>query len=178
VLGPAAVDVIEQGRQGGGLAGACGTGDQDQTPGTAAGFLHHRREFQALETGDAAAQGPQAGGIAAPLPVNVDPEPRDPLQPIGAVQLPGLLQLFALGVVDQRKDQTVAEVFTEPLLAHRLEGSAEAAVGGLACRQMQVAAAPIHQFLHQLLDLELHRRRAADPCPQSVNGQGRWQCRR
>ena len=129
MLSSALVDVLQQGRQSGGLARAGGTGHQHQPAGPLADFPHHLWQAQLLQAGDTAAQGPQAGGVAALLAVDVDAEAGHPLEPVGAVQLPGLLQLLALVVVQQAENQAIAAFFAEGVLMHGLQGTAETAIG-------------------------------------------------
>ena len=156
VLTAAVVDVIQQGRQRRGLAGTGGAGHQHQSPRTPTHLQHHRRKIELFHTGNFAAQGPEAGGIAAPLPVNVDPEAGHPSQAVGAVQLPVLFQGLALAVVQHRENQPVAVLLFERVIRHRSQFTAEPSVGRLAGGEMQVAAAGLHQLLHQILDHQGH----------------------
>ena len=55
VLGAAVIDVIEQCRQGGGLARARGACDQHQAPWSFAGLHHHRGQIEPIDAGNAAA---------------------------------------------------------------------------------------------------------------------------
>ena len=172
MFGAGLVDVLQQRRQGGGFARTGGSGHQQQAPGFAPHGFHHRGHAQAVEGGNAVAQGPQAGGVGAPLAVHVDPKAGDPLEPIGAVQFPGLLQLLALGVVQQGKDQPVALLLIEHLLPDGPQVAAEAAVGRLTGCEVEVAAATLHQLLHQVFDLELHRASSAGgSAPFNVNSE-------
>ena len=104
MFGPAVVDVVHQGGQGGGFPRASGAGHKNQAPWFAAGVHHHGRQGQLFRGRNMVAEGAQASGIGASLPVGINAETGDSLQSIGTVQFPGLLELFALGVVDQRKN--------------------------------------------------------------------------
>ena len=109
-----------------------------------------------LKAGDAAAQGPQAGGIATLFPVDVDPKAGHAFEPVGAVQLPVLLQLLALVVVEQAEDQAVAAFLGQRRFMHGLQGTTEAAIRRQSGGQVQIAAPFLHQLLHQGFDLQLH----------------------
>ena len=148
VLSPVLVDVIEDGGEGGGLARAGGTGHQHQPLGGAADLLHDRWQPQHRQLGNAVAQRPQTGGIGAALAIDIDPEACHALEAVGAVELPGLLQLLALGIVEHREDQPVAGFLIQHLLLDRPELSVEAAVGGQAGADVQIAAAIGHQLGH------------------------------
>ena len=103
VFAAGVIDVIQQCRQGGGLAGS---------------VQHHRRQVQQFNAGNRAAKGPQAGGIAAFLAVDVHAEACNALEAVGAVQFPGLLQRLALAVVQHREDQLVAVLLGQGSVRH------------------------------------------------------------
>ena len=156
VFAAGVIDVIQQCSQGGGLAGTCGSRDQHQAPRTLAGLDHDRRQVQNLDAGDLAAQGPQAGGITALLPVHVHPETGDASESVGAVQFPGLFEGLALAVVQHREDQPVAVLLFQGFLQHRAQFAAETSVGRLSGGDVQIAAACFDQLHHQVFDHQIH----------------------
>ena len=158
VFAAGVIDVIQQSRQGGGLAGSCWTRHQHQPPGPRAGLQHHRRQVQQFNAGNRAAKGPQAGGIAAFLAVDVHAEACNALEAVGAVQFPGLLQRLALAVVQHREDQLVAVLLGQGAVRHRTQFTAEAAVGRLTGGEVQITATALHQLFHQVFDHQIHDR--------------------
>ncbi len=58
VFAAGVIDVIQQSRQGGRLAGSSWTGYHYKFPGPCAGLQHHRRQVQQFNAGNRAAKGP------------------------------------------------------------------------------------------------------------------------
>ena len=150
------IDVVENGCQGGGLAGSGWSGHQHQSFRRAADLLHDRGQAQGLHVRNGIAKGAQAGGIGAPLPVHIHPKPGNPLESVGAVQLPGLFQLLALGIVEHREDQLVAGLLVESFLVDRPQLSVEPPIGREPGAEVQVAAAIGNELTHQILDHHGH----------------------
>ena len=64
--------------------------------------------------------------------------------------------MFALVVVEQAEDQAVAALFGQRRFMHGPQGTTEAAIGGQAGGEVQIAAPLLHQLLHQGFNLQLH----------------------
>ena len=150
------IDVIQQSRQRCGFAGPGGAGHQHHPSRALTHLEHHRRQVQLLHAGNCAAESSEAGGVAPPLPVDVDPEAGYPLQAIGAVQLPGLFEGLSLAVVQHRENQFVAVLLVERLVRHRSQFATETTEGGLSRSDVKVAAASLHQLFHQIFDHQGH----------------------
>ena len=121
------------------------------------GFHHHRRQIQHFDAWDCASQCSQAGRIASFLAIHIHPEAGNALEAVGAVKFPCLFKRLALAVVEHREDQSVTALLRQSFITHRPQLAAETSVGGLAAGDMQVTASVFHQFLHQVLDHQLHR---------------------
>ena len=150
------IDVIEQSRQGGGFAGTRGACHQHHPTGTLAHLEHNRWQVELLHAGNRAAQSSQAGGIAPPLPVDVDPEAGNSLESVSTVKFPGLLKGLSLAVVQHRENQFVAVLLVEGIVRHRPQFSTEPPEGRLPCGDVKVAAATLHQLFHQIFDHQGH----------------------
>ncbi|MNE75816.1 hypothetical protein D3C80_1720090 [compost metagenome] len=101
------VDVIDHGRQGGGLARTGRARDQHQAAGKLRYLAKHLRRPQIFQGQDCARYGTKHGARAPRLLEGVDPEARHAGHLEGEVHLEILLQLLALVVVHDVVDEGV-----------------------------------------------------------------------
>ena len=98
VLVPLAVDLVEHGREGRGLAGAGGAGDEHEAARLVADRGDHRGQAQLLEAADLVGDRPVDGGHRAPLHEDVGAEAGEALDAEAEVELQRLLEAVLLGV--------------------------------------------------------------------------------
>src|SRR6202035_2784038 len=91
VLVALAVDLVEHGRQRRRLAGAGGSGDEDQAARLLAQPFDDRRQAQLAEAADLVGDLPEGGGDGAALVEDVGAEAGEPLDAEGEVDLQVLL---------------------------------------------------------------------------------------
>lgn len=99
--GPAGVDVVDHGGQGGRLARACRAGHKKESAVPHGHVLENIRKVQVLKHGNAEGYGPYGDGDAAPLSESVDPETPFVLQGVGKIDFAFFIKGFLLDVAQE-----------------------------------------------------------------------------
>ncbi len=99
VLGPLGVDLVNHRGERGRLAGAGGTGDQDEALGAIRHLLDDRGQAQLVEPADLDRDDADGGGDRAALTIHVAAETGEALDAEGQIELVFLLELLLLSLV-------------------------------------------------------------------------------
>ena len=93
---PIAVDPVDHGGQGGGLAAAGGARHQDESPGLPAECPEYRRQIEGVKALDPEGNGPKNGTHGPPLVEAVATKPGQPSDSKGEVKFQVVLQMLLL----------------------------------------------------------------------------------
>jgi hypothetical protein len=108
VLTALGIDLVDHGRERGGLAGAGGARDEDEALRTLRHLLDDRRQIQLAERPDLDGDDADGGGHRSALPVHVAAEAGQPLDAEGEVELVLFLELLLLPLVEHAVGQPLS----------------------------------------------------------------------
>jgi hypothetical protein len=158
------VDLVDHGRQRGGLARAGGAGDQDQPLGPVRERLHDGGKAEVLERPDLVGQHAHGRRHRAPLQVDVAAEAREPLDAEGEVQLVVLLELLLLDVAQQAVDEPLGLLRAHHVDFHDpLERAIDTELRRRAGGDVQIGGPARHHQAEQVGHVDSHRSPSSNP---------------
>ena len=145
VLVALAVDLIEHGGQGGGFAGAGGTGDQDQTARTIAEFGDYGRKIELGEGFNLKGNDAEDGGDSSALIEDVGAEAGKTLESEGKIELEIFFEAMLLDVGHYGVGQLFGVGRTQWRHIERLQVTMDTDLGRRIGGDMKIAAVEFEQ---------------------------------
>ena len=155
VVMPFPIDLVHDGRQRGGLAGAGGSGHQHESARQFAETLDRCGQAQLLEGLDLERDLPDGGRYVAALGENVGPEAREILHAKGEVELAFLFEAFALLLVHDRVGQFFGLLRVERIQRQRFELAVHTQPRGRSDGDVEVGRVAFRHLFEQIAQVHL-----------------------